>query len=72
MEGVRLATEADLPRLAELAREISSLVRQEAALAKAEMSQKAARVGRDVGFLAAGGASSLRLGRVAEWQTHRI
>jgi len=42
--------------LADLTREITTLVRQEASLAKAEMSQKAARVGKDVGFLAAGGA----------------
>jgi len=42
--------------LADLTREITTLVRQEAALAKAEMSQKAARVGKDVAFLAAGGA----------------
>lgn len=41
---------------AELSRESSTLVRQEVALAKAEMSQKAAEVGKDVGFLAAGGA----------------
>jgi hypothetical protein len=42
--------------LADLTREITALVRQEATLAKAEVSQKAARVGKDVGFLAAGGA----------------
>ena len=41
---------------AELARETSTLVRQEVELAKTEMSQKAARVGRDVAFLAIGGA----------------
>ena len=41
---------------AELARETSTLVRQEVELAKTEMSQKAVRVGRDVGFLAIGGA----------------
>src|SRR5437870_5572019 len=40
----------------ELTSEIATLVRQEADLAKTEMSQKAARVGKDVGFLAAGGA----------------
>lgn len=39
----------------ELTEETSTLVRQEVALAKAEMSQKAAEVGKDVGFLAAGG-----------------
>jgi putative superfamily III holin-X len=42
--------------LSDLTREITTLVRQEAALAKAEMSQKAARVGKELGFLAAGGA----------------
>jgi len=41
---------------AELTRETATLVRQEMALAKTEMSQKMSRVGRDVGFLAAGGA----------------
>lgn len=41
---------------AELAQETSTLVRQEVALAKTEMSQKASKVGKDVGFLAAGGA----------------
>ena len=40
----------------ELAQETSTLVRQEVQLAKTEMSQKASRVGKDVGFLAAGGA----------------
>jgi len=41
---------------AELTREIVTLVRQEAALARTEMSEKAAQVGRNVGFLVAGGA----------------
>ena len=40
----------------ELARETSTLVRQEVMLAKQELSQKAAHVGKDIGFLAAGGA----------------
>ncbi len=40
----------------ELARETGKLVREEVNLAKTEMSQKASRVGKDVGFLAAGGA----------------
>ncbi len=40
----------------ELAQESATLVRQEVQLAKEEMSQKASRVGKDVGFLAAGGA----------------
>jgi hypothetical protein len=41
---------------AELTRETSTLVRQEVTLAKTEMTQKASAVGKDVGFLAAGGA----------------
>ncbi len=41
---------------AELAQETGKLVRQEVNLAKTEMSQKASRVGKHVGFLAAGGA----------------
>ena len=41
---------------AELSRETTTLVRQEVSLAKTELSHKAARVGKDVGFLAAGGA----------------
>ncbi len=41
---------------AELAQETGKLVREEVNLAKTEMSQKASRVGKDVGFLAAGGA----------------
>ncbi len=40
----------------ELSQETSTLVRQEVQLAKTEMSQKASRVGKDVGFLAVGGA----------------
>jgi len=41
---------------AELTREMSTLVRQEVALARVEMTQKASRAGRNVGFLALGGA----------------
>ncbi len=41
---------------AELSRETSTLVRQEMQLAKIEMSQKASEAGKDVGFLAVGGA----------------
>ena len=41
---------------AELAREMSTLVRQEVALAKTEMTQKATRVGMNVAFLVIGGA----------------
>lgn len=40
----------------DLTRDIVTLVRQEAALARTEMSDKAAQVGKNVGFLAAGGA----------------
>jgi len=40
----------------DLTRDIVTLVRQEAALARTEMSEKAVRVGRNVGFLVAGGA----------------
>jgi hypothetical protein len=40
----------------ELAGETSSLVRQEVALAQVELTQKATVVGKNVGFLAAGGA----------------
>ncbi len=39
----------------DLARETSTLVRQEVQLAKTEMTQKATAVGKDVGFLAVGG-----------------
>ncbi len=42
--------------LAELAQETSTLVRQEVNFAGVEMSDKASRVGRQVGVLAAGGA----------------
>ena len=42
--------------IAELTRELTALVRQEAALARTELTQKAATVGKNVGFLAAGGA----------------
>ncbi len=40
----------------ELAQETSTLVRQEVQLAKTEFSEKASQVGKDVGFLAVGGA----------------
>jgi len=40
----------------ELARETSTLVRQEVALARTELSQKAGAIGKDLGFLAVGGA----------------
>ncbi len=41
---------------ADLARETSTLVRQEVALARTELSQKAGEIGKDLGFLAIGGA----------------
>jgi len=41
---------------AELSRQTSTLIRQEVALAKTEMSGKASKVGKDVGSLAVGGA----------------
>jgi len=40
---------------ADLARETGDLVRKEVSLAKVEMTQKASKVGKDIGFLAAGG-----------------
>lgn len=40
---------------AELSREITTLFRHEVQLAKAEMTQKASRVGKNVGFLVVGG-----------------
>ena len=40
----------------DLSREASHLVRHEVALAKAELSEKAASIGRDVGFISVGGA----------------
>ncbi|GAC1521273.1 MAG: phage holin family protein [Chloroflexota bacterium] len=40
----------------ELTRETTTLVRQEIDLAKTEMTHKATRVGKDIGFLVAGGA----------------
>src|SRR5947209_20504580 len=41
---------------ADLSRETTTMVRQEMDLAKTELSHKAAEVGKDVGFLAAGAA----------------
>jgi len=40
----------------DLSREVSTLVRAEANLARTEITQKVSRVGKDVGMLAAGGA----------------
>lgn len=42
--------------LKDLFQDLSTLVRQEINLAKTEMTQKASRAGKNVGFLAAGGA----------------
>jgi len=42
--------------LGDLTRETTTLVREELRLAKLEMSEKAGRVGKDIAFLAAGGA----------------
>jgi len=42
--------------LGDLMRETTTLVRQEIALATTEMTHKAGQVGKDVGFLAVGGA----------------
>jgi hypothetical protein len=42
--------------LGDLTRELTTLVREEATLAKTEMTQKLSQVGKDVGYLAAGGA----------------
>lgn len=39
----------------ELATETSTLIRQEVALAQAEMTQKATKIGKDVGYLVVGG-----------------
>ena len=41
---------------AELTREMGTLVRAEVELARVEMTRKASRVGKDIGFLAAGAA----------------
>ena len=41
---------------AELSREMTTLMRQEVHLAKTEVSQKASQIGKDIGFLAVGGA----------------
>ena len=40
----------------DLSRQTTTLIRQEVELAKTEMSAKASRVGKDIGFLAIGGA----------------
>jgi len=40
----------------DLSRQMTTLVRQEITLARTEMTHKATRVGKDIGFLAVGGA----------------
>ena len=47
---------------AELTRETVTLVRKEIQPAKAEMTQKASRIGKNVGFLVAGGVAAQLLG----------
>ena len=42
--------------LSDLTRELSTLFRQEVTLAKTEMTQRASKAGKDVAFLAVGGA----------------
>lgn len=42
--------------IAELSRDMTALVRQEVEIARTEIAQKAFQAGKDVGFLAAGGA----------------
>lgn len=57
MQGSESKNDRSLGELfSELAQDTSKLVRQEVQLAKTEMGQKASRIGKDVGFLAAGGA----------------
>lgn len=56
---LRVAPEGDTRSLgelfSELANETTTLIRQEVALAKAELRQKAVSAGRDVGFIVVGG-----------------
>ena len=56
-QGMQSRDERSLGELfADLSRQTSVLIRQEVALAKAELSQKASTAGKNVGFIAAGGA----------------
>lgn len=56
-EGAYRKPEPSLGELfTDLTREMSALVRQEVNLARTELSGKASRIGKDVGFLAVGGA----------------
>jgi len=57
MQSQRGSNERSLGELfGDLTRETVTLVRQEVALAKTEMTEKATSVGKDIGFLVAGGA----------------
>jgi hypothetical protein len=56
MAEIRIGDNRSLGELfSELSRETSTLLRQEVQLAKAEISQKVSKIGRDVAFLAVGG-----------------
>jgi uncharacterized membrane protein YqjE len=58
MMDEKVSTRDDRPLgelFSDLARETTQLIRQEVQLAKTEMTQKAVRVGKDIGMLAAGG-----------------
>ena len=56
MQGVKDRDERSLGELfSELARELSTLVRQEVQLAKTEIGQKVSSVGKNAAFLVAGG-----------------
>lgn len=57
MQQQRAGEDRSLGELfSELSRETTTLVRQEVTLAKTELTQKATQAGKDVGFLAVGGA----------------
>jgi len=56
MQGANKAERSIGELLGDLANETTTLLRQELTLFKAEMSQKATTVGKNVAFLAAGGA----------------
>jgi xanthine/uracil permease len=56
-QDVRLKTEPSLGELfSDFSRGVSTLVRQEVDLARTELTAKASRLGKDLGFLAIGGA----------------
>jgi len=57
MQQQQTKTDRSLGELfGDLTKETSTLVRQEVELAKVELTQKASEVGKDIGFLAIGGA----------------